>query len=107
MTATIAFSIESLSTQLADILSPYPVMRAYLYGSAAAGRATPLSDVDIALVTTADPITPSERLKLELKIADEIANRCRIRNAFDTFTRHILDFVERQDLKDGRSSPDA
>lgn len=53
------------------VLAQYPVDAAYVYGSVARGVATPLSDVDVALLLTASP-PPYERLKLELIIQGEI-----------------------------------
>ena len=44
--------VRQLKTGLEAILPGYPITLAYLYGSAAAGRATPLSDVDVALVAS-------------------------------------------------------
>lgn len=63
---------------LSRVFSNHPVALAYLYGSVAAGRATPLSDVDIALVLIEGQYEPSKRLELELKIEDEIAQSCGI-----------------------------
>jgi hypothetical protein len=68
----------SLHSCLNQVFSSHPVALAYLYGSVAAGRATPLSDVDIALVLIEGQYDPSKRLELELKIEDEIARTCRI-----------------------------
>jgi predicted nucleotidyltransferase len=60
---------------LPALLAQYPVDAAYVYGSVARGTATPLSDVDIALLLT-DPISSYERLKLELTIQGDIATTC-------------------------------
>ncbi len=60
-----------LEQRLPDVLAPYPVDAAYVYGSVARGTATPLSDVDIALLLAA-PLAAYERLKLELTIQGEI-----------------------------------
>jgi predicted nucleotidyltransferase len=62
----------SLKQRIAEVLSPHPIALAYLYGSAAAGRATPLSDVDIALVVIEDRAPKMERLRFELAVEDEI-----------------------------------
>lgn len=68
----------SMRACLSQVFSSHPVALAYLYGSVAAGRATPLSDVDIALVLVDGQYDPSKRLALELKIEDEIAQACGI-----------------------------
>jgi len=53
------------------ILARYPVDAAYAFGSVARGTMTPFSDVDIALLLAA-PMTPYERLELELTIQGDI-----------------------------------
>jgi uncharacterized protein len=74
--------IDSLfKAKVSEVLSPYPVILAYLFGSAAAGRATPLSDVDIALVVNETFDTSQTRLALELDIANDLAAKCSIPNA--------------------------
>ena len=67
-------------TCLKEIFSKYPIALAYLYGSQAAGRATPLSDTDIALVIASDDYDPRSRLDLELQVEEEIARVCKIDN---------------------------
>jgi hypothetical protein len=69
-------SIESLAHQLAEVLPPHPVTLAYLFGSAATGEMTPFSDVDIALVLDEGHTSIPNRLKLELALEAEIAERC-------------------------------
>lgn len=66
----------SLRSCLGQVFSSHPVALAYLYGSAAGGRATPLSDVDIALVLVEGQFDPKKRLVLELKIEDDIVRTC-------------------------------
>ena len=63
----------SLKVCLNRILPRYPVNLAYLFGSTAAGKATPLSDVDIALVLPDEQVDPGNLLSLELQLADEIS----------------------------------
>ncbi len=76
------FTLDSnFKLRLAAVLASHPVLLAYLYGSAATGHTTPLSDVDIALVVDEGRIPPKERLNLELAVASEIASRCELRNA--------------------------
>lgn len=70
--------VSSLKSCLGHILPHYPVNLAYLFGSAATGQNTPLSDVDIALVLTAEMITPGQQLSMELKLAEEISRHCAI-----------------------------
>jgi predicted nucleotidyltransferase len=65
-------SIESLRSCLGKLLQPSPVVLAYLFGSAATGRMTPLSDVDIALVIDGNALPPSKRLQFELMLEDKI-----------------------------------
>jgi len=57
------------------VLACYPVDAAYIYGSAARGTMTPLSDVDIALVLSTS-MPPYERLKLELTLQGKIEDAC-------------------------------
>ncbi len=54
------------------VFDAHAVAIAYLYGSRAAGRSTPLSDVDIAIVTSGS-LPPRERLRLELALEVELA----------------------------------
>jgi predicted nucleotidyltransferase len=54
---------------------------AYLFGSAAAGRATDLSDIDIALVLEQAQFLSSDRLEMELEIEDQIVRVCEIAKA--------------------------
>ena len=63
---------------LKEVLEAHPVVLAYLYGSAASGRATPLSDVDIALVMEEEGFDPARRLDIELKIEDQLVQACEI-----------------------------
>lgn len=60
-----------LKQALPNVLPKYPVDAAFVYGSVAHGTATPLSDVDIALLLTVCP-QPYERLKLELAIQADL-----------------------------------
>ena len=62
--------IASLKTCLSRLLPHYPVKVAYLFGSAASGNATLLSDVDIALVLPDDRAAPGNQLALELELAE-------------------------------------
>lgn len=63
--------VSLLSRHLKNIVKDRPVLLAYFYGSAATGRATPLSDIDIALVV--HPNTPlREHLQLMLGISTEL-----------------------------------
>jgi uncharacterized protein len=73
--------VPRLRAGLEALLPGYPVIAlAYLYGSAAAGRATPLSDVDIALVA-AEELPPYRQLKIELRLETELAEQADVRNA--------------------------
>lgn len=73
--------VKQLTDGLAPILADYPaVVAAYFHGSAAEGRATPLSDVDVALVCRRD-VEPYQALKMELRIESRLAEEAGIRNA--------------------------
>lgn len=50
-----------------------PVAAVYLHGSYARGQATPLSDLDIAVVLD-EPMDPQEQFNLELRMASVIGN---------------------------------
>lgn len=69
------FNQPQLAQCLQHIAQSQPIVLAYLFGSAALGQTTPLSDVDIALVVT-DAVSPNQRLHFELAIEDEIAGQC-------------------------------
>jgi predicted nucleotidyltransferase len=71
---------QELKMSLPGILSRYPVVSAYLFGTLAQEQATPLSDVDIALVISLDEFSSSSRLKLELEIEDQINRFAEIPN---------------------------
>lgn len=71
--------VDLLRRHMGPIVESSPVLLAYLFGSAAT-HPTPLSDVDIALVTDGE-LSPGERLKLMLEVERELAERCGIGNA--------------------------
>lgn len=75
---------ESLASELRmvmpTLLGGKPVVLAYLHGSAASDQATPLSDVDIALVVD-EGLTPGEQLKLMLRVQGELDDVSDIANA--------------------------
>jgi predicted nucleotidyltransferase len=56
------------------------VYLAYLFGSAASDRTTPMSDVDVALVTDLD-LSPLERLRLVLRIQLDLRDQVGIPDA--------------------------
>lgn len=66
--------ITYLQQLLPKVLDQRPVCLAYLHGSVARGRTTPLSDVDIALITE-ESLSPLARLDLELDIEVALAER--------------------------------
>jgi len=68
-----------LHQTLPDILENQPVQLAYLYGSTVAGRTTPFSDVDIALLTT-EPLTPLARLRLIQYVHMRLYDDCDLDN---------------------------
>jgi uncharacterized protein len=65
--------LNRLREVLPAVLSGYPVDAAYVFGSVARGVATPLSDVDIALLL-AEVLPDDERLKLELSIQSAVVD---------------------------------
>jgi|Deesub1362B_J571_1020462.scaffolds.fasta_scaffold03004_2 hypothetical protein len=73
MTSGVQKIVSQLRKDLPDLLADQPVELAYLFGSAARGQTTPLSDVDIALVTER-PLPPLARLDLELYIETGLSN---------------------------------
>lgn len=61
---------EEIERAIAEVLArEISVAAAYLHGSVARGRTTPLSDVDVALVLNPD-IPGRERLRLRLRVVD-------------------------------------
>jgi uncharacterized protein len=72
--------VSRLREHLPAILSGEPVQLAYLYGSTVTGLATPLSDVDVALVA-GEALRPLVRLKLVLRVQVALADCCGIPNA--------------------------
>ncbi len=78
--------VQTLVTRLRGCLPPilarYPVVLAYLHGSAARGKTTRFSDIDIALVAPPDSdLDPYHQLMLELQIENEMEQACGIPNA--------------------------
>jgi uncharacterized protein len=71
-----AFMAVGLTDQLRgaaeSIFGTAPVALAYLHGSQASGQATPLSDVDVAIVTEG-VISARDRLRLELSLETALA----------------------------------
>jgi predicted nucleotidyltransferase len=72
--------VSQLRQALPDLLEGLPVRLAYLFGSAATGRVTSFSDVDLALVVDRE-LSPRERLNLILRLQLDLADVCDIRNA--------------------------
>lgn len=64
--------VAELRQVLPKILAPRPVLLAYLHGSLARGWATPLSDIDIALVLPTE-LPALTQLDLELDIEGELS----------------------------------
>jgi len=78
----VAHIVELLKQHLPDTLRHYPVLLAYVYGSVAMGCATPLSDLDIALVLAPDcGLDAYQQFMMELDIEAEIERRCGFQNA--------------------------
>lgn len=66
--------------RIGRLFREYPIKFAYLYGSAAVGKQTLLSDVDIAIVTSQD-LTGVVALNLELGLEVRLVDELDIRNA--------------------------
>lgn len=64
--------ITAFQADLVNLFEKYPIALAYLFGSSAKNTATPLSDVDIALLVEKDEYDPKKRLRFELILEDEI-----------------------------------
>ena len=64
--------LDQLRRAAEAVFSLRPVALAYLYGSQASGQATPLSDVDVAIVTDRE-LSPRDRLRLELTLETDLA----------------------------------
>jgi predicted nucleotidyltransferase len=74
--------VARLRAGLPEIVTSYPIMLAYLHGSVAEGRATPSSDVDVALIFEPNcGLTGYQRLMIELEIAAQVEDHCQIREA--------------------------
>ncbi len=67
--------LECLRQAAREIMPRHGVLLAYLYGSQSDGSATPLSDVDVAILTE-QRLTPRDRLDRELTLEIELAKRC-------------------------------
>lgn len=65
--------VAELQKLLEQVLKDNPVAAAYLYGSAARGEMTPLSDVDIGLLSQY-PVSLLGQLDLELSVEVELAS---------------------------------
>ena len=65
--------ISKLKPAIQRLAEQYPIDIAYLYGSVAAGNATPLSDIDVALVMGELSGNP---LQTELSIEAELVEVC-------------------------------
>jgi predicted nucleotidyltransferase len=72
--------VNQLREKLPSILEDLPVLVAYLYGSAASGRTTPFSDVDIALYLS-ESLSPRNRLQLELRVEIALEDALGLTNA--------------------------
>ncbi|HHS96685.1 MAG TPA: nucleotidyltransferase domain-containing protein [Chloroflexi bacterium] len=72
--------IEALRRHIPEIVEDLPVRLVYLHGSVARGEATPLSDVDLALVCD-EGLSPRERLEVILRVSAELARRAGIAEA--------------------------
>lgn len=71
--------VACLRRVLPDLLAAEPVSLAYLYGSAAAGRTTPFSDVDVGLITQGD-LEPRELLRMILRLGMALTDACGVSN---------------------------
>ncbi len=72
--------IETLRRNIPEIVEGLPVRLVYLHGSVARGEATPLSDVDLALVCD-EGLSPRERLEVIFHVTAELSRRAGIAEA--------------------------
>ena len=71
---------QKIQDELKSLLKKHGVVLAYLFGSMANGKITPLSDIDIAVVFSKQ--TPkNEYFDRELRIATEVSTLCEIEHA--------------------------
>ncbi len=64
--------VEKLSPQLEDLAKGFPkVTAAYLFGSRASGRPTPLSDVDVGILMDGD-LADMESFRIEMNLLGEL-----------------------------------
>ncbi|MBU4338956.1 nucleotidyltransferase domain-containing protein [Patescibacteria group bacterium] len=64
---------EKQQKQLNEIFKENQVVLAYLFGSAARGKMTPLSDIDIAIIFS-EKVKAKDYFKKELRLAHKIGN---------------------------------
>lgn len=91
--------LEKYQKQLNKIFKENQVVLAYLFGSAAKGKMTPLSDIDFAVVFS-DKVKSKDNFKKQLNLAHEIGNVFRIdrvdivnlETAQDSFLKHSAVF---------------
>jgi uncharacterized protein len=66
--------LEPLRQAAREVMPKHDILLAYLHGSQASGTSTPLSDIDVAILTARN-VSPRERLRLELTLEIELAAR--------------------------------
>jgi predicted nucleotidyltransferase len=67
--------LDAMRQAAQEIMPRHGVLLAYLHGSQATGTDTPLSDIDVAILT-AESMSPRDRLRLELTLEIELAACC-------------------------------
>ena len=70
--------ITEIKSSLAGLFVKYSIIFAYLFGSRAKKKTTPLSDIDIAIFL-ADGTTKEEAFSTKLKLMNEVSSRLHIK----------------------------
>jgi predicted nucleotidyltransferase len=97
--------VKTLREHIPVLLAGTPVCLVYLYGSAAEGKTTPLSDVDIALVLDlqqAEQINGYDQLMLETDIELGLERSCKLDNADVRVINHAPLMLQGQVVQRGK-----
>lgn len=81
-------TLDKVSSALEEMIQDSSVIACYLYGSYARGEATPLSDLDIAILWTEEaPVKERKRelLRLSEKLSGQLGHDVDVRNLNEAF----------------------
>lgn len=81
-------TLDKVSSALEEMIQDSSVIACYLYGSYARGEATPLSDLDIAILWTKEaPVKERKRelLRLSEKLSGQLGHDVDVRNLNEAF----------------------